>query len=126
MQRDGDTLSGNAYRLHTGGVDNIFPHHENEIAQSEGALGERWVAYWVHAQHLLTDGLKMAKSTSNAYRLDEIIARGFEPLALRFLFATAHYRTRLNFTFTALKRPKPAFIVCAWRHNASAIEATGA
>lgn len=89
--------------IHTGGVDNIFPHHENEIAQSEGALGERWVTCWMHAQHLLTDGLKMAKSTSNAYRLDEIIARGFEPLALRFLFATAHYRSRLNFTFTALQ-----------------------
>lgn len=93
---------GTHFDIHTGGVDNIFPHHENEIAQSEGALGAPWVSYWVHAQHLLTDGLKMAKSTSNAYTLDDIIARGFEPLALRYLFTTAHYRSRLNFTFTAL------------------------
>ncbi len=93
---------GMQFDIHTGGVDNIFPHHENELAQSEGFTGRRWVSYWVHAQHLLTDGLKMAKSTGNAYTLDEILARGFEPMALRYLFTTAHYRHRLNFTFGAL------------------------
>jgi cysteinyl-tRNA synthetase len=94
--------------IHTGGVDNIFPHHENEIAQSEGVLGAPWVACWVHAQHLLTDGLKMSKSASNTYQLDEIVARGFEPLALRMFFAMAHYRTRLNFTFSALHAAQTA------------------
>ena len=93
---------GDRIDIHTGGVDNIFPHHENERAQCEGAFGHRWVSYWIHAQHLLTDGLKMAKSTGNDYTLDGVMARGYEPLALRYLFSTAHYRSRLNFTFTAL------------------------
>lgn len=93
---------GEQIDIHTGGVDNIFPHHENELAQSEGAFGHRWVSYWIHAQHLLTDGLKMSKSSGNDYTLDDVIARGYEPLALRYLFSTAHYRSRLNFTFTAL------------------------
>ena len=99
---------GEQIDIHTGGVDNIFPHHENELAQSEGAFGHRWVSYWVHAQHLLTDGLKMAKSTGNDYTLDDVIARGYEPLALRYLFSTAHYRSRLNFTFTALNAAETA------------------
>lgn len=91
------------FDIHTGGVDNIFPHHEDEIAQSEAFTGERFVNIWVHAQHLLADGLKMAKSTGNAYTLTEIETRGFEPLALRYLFAMTKYRARLNFTFTALR-----------------------
>ncbi len=99
---------GEEFEIHTGGVDNIFPHHENEIAQSEGVTGHRWARYWVHAQHLLTDGLKMAKSTGNDYTLDDILARGFEPLALRYLFATTQYRSRLNFTFTALRAAQVA------------------
>ncbi|MBA3943891.1 MAG: cysteine--tRNA ligase, partial [Herpetosiphonaceae bacterium] len=99
---------GDEFEIHTGGVDNIFPHHENEIAQSEGVTGHPWARYWVHAQHLLTDGLKMAKSTGNDYTLDDILARGFEPLALRYLFATTHYRSRLNFTFTALRAAQVA------------------
>lgn len=94
---------GRHFDIHTGGVDNIFPHHEDELAQSEGYTGERFVNYWVHAQHLLTDGLKMAKSTGNAYTLANIEARGFEPMALRYLFATIHYRSRMNFTFSALR-----------------------
>lgn len=89
--------------IHTGGVDLIFPHHEDEIAQSEGATGKTFVNYWVHGQHLLVDGLKMAKSTRNDYRLADLMARGYDPLALRYLYATAHYRTRLNFTFDALR-----------------------
>ncbi len=89
--------------IHTGGVDNIFPHHEDELAQSEGAFGVQFVQYWLHGQHLLADGLKMAKSTGNSYTLTELEERGFEPLAFRYLCLTAHYRSRLNFTFQALR-----------------------
>lgn len=94
---------GQHFDLHTGGVDNIFPHHEDEIAQSEGFTGKQFVNYWVHAQHLLADGQKMAKSTGNAYTCSEVEARGFDPLALRYFYTTALYRSRLNFTFRALQ-----------------------
>ena len=94
---------GEHFDLHTGGVDNIFPHHEDEIAQSEGFTGEPFVNYWVHAQHLLADGQKMAKSTGNAYTRAEIEARGFDPMALRYFYTTALYRSRVNFTFRALQ-----------------------
>lgn len=94
---------GEHFDIHTGGVDNIFPHHECELAQSEAYTGESFVNIWVHAQHLLADGLKMSKSTGNSYTLADIEARGFEPLALRYFFTTAHYRSRINFTFTALR-----------------------
>ena len=94
---------GPHFDIHTGGVDNIFPHHEGELAQSECYTDETFVNVWMHAQHLLADGLKMAKSTGNAYTLSDIEARGFEPMALRYLFATVHYRSRINFTFSALR-----------------------
>jgi cysteinyl-tRNA synthetase len=94
---------GTHFDLHTGGVDNIFPHHEDEIAQSEGFTGQKFVNYWVHAQHLLADGQKMAKSTGNAYTCSEIEARGYDPMALRYFYTTALYRSRLNFTFRALQ-----------------------
>jgi len=94
---------GEQFDIHTGGVDNIFPHHEDEIAQSEGFSGHSYVNYWVHAQHLLADGQKMAKSTGNAYTRSEIEARGFEPMALRYFYTTALFRSRLNFTFRALQ-----------------------
>jgi cysteinyl-tRNA synthetase len=94
---------GERFDIHTGGVDNTFPHHEDEIAQSEGALGHRVVNYWVHGQHLLVDGLKMAKSTGNVYTLPDLMARGFDPLAFRYLCTTVHYRHRLNFTFDSLR-----------------------
>ncbi|HKF36706.1 MAG TPA: cysteine--tRNA ligase, partial [Ktedonobacteraceae bacterium] len=94
---------GEHFDLHTGGVDNIFPHHEDEIAQSEAFTGQRFVNYWVHAQHLLADGQKMAKATGNAYTCSEIEARGFDPMALRYFYTTALYRSRLNFTFRALQ-----------------------
>ncbi|WP_160146235.1 cysteine--tRNA ligase [Dictyobacter aurantiacus] len=94
---------GEHFDIHTGGVDNIFPHHEDEIAQSEGYSGGPFVNYWVHAQHLLADGQKMAKSTGNAYIRTEIEQRGFDPLALRMFYTTALYRSRLNFTFRALQ-----------------------
>ncbi|MEX1255306.1 MAG: cysteine--tRNA ligase [Dehalococcoidia bacterium] len=94
---------GERFDIHTGGVDNVFPHHEGERAQSEGALEHQVVNYWVHGQHLLVDGLKMAKSTGNVYTLPDLEARGYDPLAFRYLCATVHYRRRLNFTFDSLR-----------------------
>ncbi len=99
---------GQHFDVHTGGVDNIFPHHEDEIAQSEGYTGAMFVNYWVHAQHLLADGQKMAKSTGNAYTREEIEARGFDPMSLRYFYTTALYRSRLNFTFRALQAAQTA------------------
>lgn len=89
--------------IHTGGVDNIFPHHEDELAQSEAAVGRRVVGHWVHGQHLLADGVKMAKSAANDYTIRELEKRGFDPLAFRYLCLTVHYRSRLNFTFRSLR-----------------------
>ncbi len=94
---------GRPLDIHTGGVDNVFPHHEDEIAQSEAAYGAPFVRYWVHGQHLLVDGVKMAKSTGNVYTLEDLEKRGFEPLAFRYLCATVHYRRRMNFTWAALR-----------------------
>ncbi|HEX8997251.1 MAG TPA: cysteine--tRNA ligase [Ktedonobacterales bacterium] len=99
---------GPRFDIHTGGVDNIFPHHEDERAQSEAASGEQFVSYWVHAQHLLADGLKMAKSSGNAYTLADVEARGFDPLALRYFYTMAKYRSRINFTFRALRAAQTA------------------
>jgi cysteinyl-tRNA synthetase len=95
---------GETFDLHTGGVDNIFPHHENEIAQSEGATGRPFVRHWMHAAHLMVDGEKMAKSKGNFYTLRDLVARGHDPRALRLLLLETHYRTPLNFTFAALDR----------------------
>ena len=94
---------GEQLDIHTGGVDNIFPHHEDEIAQSEGAFGVPFVRYWVHGQHLLADGVKMAKSAGNEFILDDLEQRGFDPLAFRYLCLTVRYRRRMNFTFHALR-----------------------
>src|SRR3989344_462931 len=94
---------GRTIDIHTGGVDLLFPHHENEIAQSEGATGKKFVNYWMEGEHLLVDGEKMSKSLNNFYRLDDVEKKGFEPLALRYLFLTAHYRSKLNFTWKSLE-----------------------
>jgi len=99
---------GSRIDLHTGGVDNIFPHHEGEIAQSEGYTGRPVVSHWVHGQHLLADGVKMAKSAGNAFIISDLIDRGIDPLAFRYLCMTARYRTRINFTFTSLKASETA------------------
>ena len=99
---------GEAFDIHTGGVDNIFPHHEDEIAQSEAAFGEQHVRYWVHAQHLLADGAKMAKSSGNVFLVEELLERGFDPLAFRYLCMTVLYRHRMNFTFTSLRAAEKA------------------
>ncbi len=99
---------GDFFDIHTGGVDNIFPHHEDEIAQSEAAFGDQHVRYWVHGQHLLADGAKMAKSSGNVFLVEELIERGFDPLAFRYLCMTVLYRHRMNFTFTSLKAAEKA------------------
>ena len=99
---------GEQFDIHTGGVDNIFPHHEDEIAQSEATFGKQHVRYWVHAQHLLADGAKMAKSSGNVFLLDELISRGFAPMAFRYLCLTVRYRRRMNFTFNSLRAAEKA------------------
>jgi cysteinyl-tRNA synthetase len=93
---------GPSFDLHTGGVDNIFPHHENEIAQSEGATGQPFVRCWMHAAHLMVDGQKMSKSKGNFYTLRDLLERGHDPRAIRLLLLSTHYRTPLNFTLAAL------------------------
>jgi cysteinyl-tRNA synthetase len=93
---------GESFDIHCGGVDNIFPHHENEIAQSESATGRRFATLWLHSEHLIVDGEKMAKSLGNQYTLGELIERGAEPRCVRFLFLCTHYRKKLNFSFAAL------------------------
>ena len=101
---------GTRFDIHTGGVDNIFPHHEGEIAQSEGYTGESVVNIWTHGQHLLADGVKMAKSMGNSFILSDIEAQGIHPLAFRYLCLTAQYDRRLNFTFTSLKAAQRALL----------------
>jgi cysteinyl-tRNA synthetase len=93
---------GEHFDIHTGAVDNVFPHHENEIAQSEGATGNPFVDVWLHAEHLIVDGEKMAKSKGNFYTLDDVLARRDDPAAVRYLFLSVPYRKKLNFTWEAL------------------------
>jgi cysteinyl-tRNA synthetase len=88
--------------IHTGGVDNVFPHHEDEIAQSESVVGHQVVTTWVHGEHLLTEGRRMAKSAGNFHDLREVRERGHSPLAVRYLFLQARYRSQFNFTWDAL------------------------
>jgi len=97
-------LLGNKIDLHLGGIDLIFPHHENEIAQSEAKTGESpFVKYWVHGAHILVNGKKMSKSLHNFFTLSELEKQEFDPLALRYLFLQTHYRQEMNFTFEALE-----------------------
>ena len=84
--------------IHSGGEDLIFPHHENEIAQSEAGTGKRFVRYWLHSGMLLVGGRKMAKSLSNFFTLRDLLSKGHDPLAVRYLLMSAHYRAQLNFT----------------------------
>ncbi len=94
---------GEQFDIHTGGVDNKFPHHENEIAQSEGATGKKFVNFWLHCDHLIVDGQKMSKSLGNFYTLRDLLKKGFSPASLRFLLLSTHYRSKLNFTEKAVK-----------------------
>ena len=95
---------GESFDIHTGGVDLAFPHHENEIAQSEAATGRPFVRYWLHGEHLLVEGEKMSKSLGNFYSLRDLFARGYRPSAIRYLLASVPYRKQLNFTFDGLQQ----------------------
>jgi cysteinyl-tRNA synthetase len=95
-------LLGEHFDIHTGAVDNIFPHHENEIAQSEGATRHPFVNYWLHAEHLIVDGEKMSKSKGNFYLLKDVLERQNNPAAVRYLFLSVPYRQKLNFTWDSL------------------------
>jgi len=98
MKYLGETLD-----IHTGGVDLMFPHHENEIAQSEALTGKPFVRYWLHAEHLIVEGQKMSKSLGNYYTLRDLLDKGYAPESLRYLLASVPYRKKLNFTFEGLK-----------------------
>lgn len=89
--------------IHSGAVDLVFPHHENEIAQSEGTTNKKFVNFWLHAEHLLVNNRKMAKSLNNFYTLRDLLHRGFNPLSFRYLALTANYRSKLNFTWEAIQ-----------------------
>ena len=98
MKYLGETLD-----IHTGGVDLAFPHHENEIAQSEALTGKQFARYWLHSEHLSVDGQKMSKSLGNFYTLRDLLAKGYAPEAVRYLLASVPYRNKLNFTFRELE-----------------------
>jgi cysteinyl-tRNA synthetase len=97
---------GETFDIHTGGEDLIFPHHEDEIAQSEGATGKPFVHYWLHVKHLLVNGEKMSKSKKNDFTIDQLIEKGYSGAAIRYLLLSAHYRKELNFTFDGLEQAR--------------------
>ncbi len=97
-------LLNNSIDIHAGGVDLIFPHHENEIAQSEALTNKKFVRYWLHAEHLIVEGKKMSKSQGNYYTLRDLLKAGYEPLTIRLLLISSHYRNQLNFTINGLKQ----------------------
>ncbi|MDF1544928.1 MAG: cysteine--tRNA ligase [bacterium] len=99
---------GNHFDIHTGGIDNMFPHHENEIAQSEGATGEKFVNYWLHCEYLIVEGRKMSKSMGNFYTLRQILEKDYPGVAVRYLLLATHYRQQLNFTFSGLDAARAA------------------
>ena len=99
---------GVQFDFHTGGEDNIFPHHECEIAQSEGASDKKWVNYWMHARFLMVDGEKMSKSKGNLYTIQELVEKGFKKNAIRYALIASHYRQNYNFTFDGLKAAETA------------------
>ena len=97
---------GQSFDIHCGGIDNMFPHHENEIAQSEAATGKPFVKYWLHSAHLFVENRKMAKSAGNFFTLRDLLAKGHDPLAIRWVLIATHYRQPNNFTFEALDAAK--------------------
>ena len=99
MEYLGETLD-----IHTGAEDNIFPHHENEIAQSEGATGQTFARFWLHLRHLLVNGEKMSKSKGNFYILRDIIKKGYDPMVFRLLILSSHYRSNINFTWDGMEQ----------------------
>jgi cysteinyl-tRNA synthetase len=99
---------GETFDIHCGGVDNMFPHHENEIAQSECATGRPFVRYWLHAEHLIVDGQKMSKSLGNQYTLADLLTRDLSPRGIRHALISVHYRQKLNFTFDGVRAAEKA------------------
>lgn len=97
---------GDTFDIHTGGEDNIFPHHEAEIVQSEGVTGKPFVKYWLHTRHMMVDGAKMSKSKGNFYVLEDLIAKGYTPMDFRMLLNSAHYRSQMNFTWESLEQAR--------------------
>lgn len=101
-------ILGDTIDIHCGGVDNMFPHHENEIAQSEACSGKNFVKLWMHAEHLIVDNKKMSKSLGNFYTLRDLIDKGFTGPQVRYMLLQTHYKTQLNFTFAGLDGIKTA------------------
>lgn len=99
---------GETFDIHCGGVDLIFPHHENEIAQSQGSTGCHFVNYWLHGEHLIVEGRKMSKSLGNYFTLRDILDRGYSGRIVRYLLIATHYRQQLNFTFEGLDAARSA------------------
>ena len=103
-------LLGDEIDIHCGGVDNIFPHHEAEIAQSEGATGKKFVRYWLHCAHLLVDGQKMSKSLGNFYTLPDVLAKGYAGREIRYALMRVHYRVPLNFTWEGMEEARESLV----------------
>jgi cysteinyl-tRNA synthetase len=99
---------GKSFDIHTGGIDLIFPHHENEIAQSEASSGKKFVNYWLHNGWVMVDGKKMSKSLGNFYKLRDIVEKGYSPMDLRYFYLTKNYRESINFTWNNLEASKKA------------------
>lgn len=121
---------GPSFDIHAGGEDLIFPHHENEIAQSEGATGDPFVKYWLHCKFLLVNGEKMSKSKGNFFTLRDLLAKGYDPMAIRYVLLSTHYRSTLNFTEQGLKEAADSvkkmddcFWQCFYRLEADLAEA---
>ena len=93
---------GETFDIHAGGIDLVFPHHENEIAQSEGATGKQFVRYWIHFEHLKVEGETMSKSKGNYYTFRDITAKGYSAGAVRYFLLSVPYNKQINFTFDAL------------------------
>jgi len=101
-------ILGDQIDIHCGGVDNIFPHHEAEIAQTEGVTGKRFVCYWLHCAHLLVDGQKMSKSLGNFYTLPDVLEKGYSGREIRYALIRVHYRAPLNFTWEGMEESRQA------------------
>jgi cysteinyl-tRNA synthetase len=104
----GMKLLGETFDLHSGGIDLIFPHHENEIAQSEGATGKPFVRHWMHTEFLLVEGEKMSKSKGNQFTVKELVDEGYSPAAIRYLLLSVYYRQQLNFTREGVRQAETA------------------
>jgi cysteinyl-tRNA synthetase len=101
-------ILGDQIDIHCGGVDNIFPHHEAEIAQTEGVTGKQFVRYWLHCAHLLVDGQKMSKSLGNFYTLPDLLEKGYSGREIRYALMRVHYRTQINFTWEGMEEARQA------------------